>query len=293
LRRRAEIARVAVWYWELESAPAAWKTHARYLEEIWAPTRFIARALEPIMPGAVVLMPPGVALPQFSTRRRSDFDLPDDDFLFLNLFDMTSGVERKNPFAIIAAFRQAFRPDEPVRLVLKVSRAHHNRARWNQLLEIARADTKVTLLDTILSREDTLALMASADAYVSLHRSEGFGLTLAESMLLGKPVVATAYSGNMDFMTPDNSYLVDFEIAPIADDLPIYERGMCWAEPSVAHAAIQMRAIFEDRARAKTVGERAQMDLKKALDPLQAGLRMRKRLEDIRARRQVRANKIS
>ena len=243
------------------------------------------------MYGGVVLLPPGVALPHFSARRRSDLNLPDDDFLFLNLFDMTSGVERKNPFAIIAAFRQAFRPEEPVRLVLKVSRAHHNRTRWNQLQEIARADSKLTLLDTILSRDDTLALMASAAPMFSAP----VGGFWANPCRIDAPGQASGgnclFRQHYGFMTPDNSYLVDFEIAPLPTTADL-RRGMCWAEPSVAHAAIQMRAIFEDRARAKAVGERAQMELKKALDPLQAGLRMRRRLEDIRARRQVRANKI-
>ena len=203
-------------------------------------------------------MPPGVELEEFAPQPRNHFQLSDDEFLFLNLFDMTSGLERKNPFAIIAAFQQAFRPEEPARLVLKVSRANHNRARWQELQHAARAAGRVTLVDTVLSRPDTLALMNCADAYVSLHRSEGFGLTLAESMLLGKPVVATSYSGNMDFMTPENSYLVDYQMAAITDDLPNYERGMCWAEPSIAHAATQMRSIYDDRPRARAIGERAE-----------------------------------
>ena len=291
LRRRPGVARVAVWFWELESAPAAWKVHARHLEEIWAPTRFIAKALEPVLPKAVVWMPPGLALPAFESRPREAFDLRCDEFLFLNMFDMTSGAERKNPFGAIEAFRQAFRPEEPVRLVLKTSRASYNRTRWTELQEAARAAGRVTLLDKILTRSDTLALMAAADAYISLHRSEGFGLTLAESMLLGKPVVATGYSGNMDFMTAENSYLVEYQMVPIADNIPSYERGFCWAEPSAAHAARQMRSIFDDRARAQTVGARAKTDLQKALDPLAAGQRMLERIGEIR--RRMRKNEVA
>ena len=288
LFQKPDVSRVAVWYWELESAPAAWKTYARYLEEIWAPTQFIARALEPIMPGSVVWMPPGVQLGEFTTQPRSRFGIPDDEFLFLNLFDMSSGVERKNPYGAIEAFRKSFRPEEPARLVLKVSRATFNRDRWQELQEAARAAGRVTLIDTVLSRSDTLALMNCADAYISLHRSEGFGLTLAESMLLGKPVVATAYSGNMDFMTPENSYPVQYEIKVIDDDLPNYERGMRWAEPSTSHAAAQLRAIFDDRTQARAKGERARVEVGKLLDPRAAGERMLARLKMIRERRQAR-----
>ena len=287
LRRRPGVARVAVWYWELETAPAAWKVHARYLDEIWAPTRFIAKALEPVLPKAVIWMPPGLALPDFAPRPREAFKLSADEFVFLNMFDMTSGAQRKNPLGAIEAFRQAFRPEEPVRLVLKTSRGSYNRARWTELQHAARAAGRVTLLDTILSRSDTLALMSAADAYVSLHRAEGFGLTLAEAMLLGKPVVATGYSGNMDFMTAENSYLVDYQMIPIADDMPSYEKGMCWAEPSTSHAARHMRAVYDDRARAKAVGERARIEAHATLDPQAAGRRMVERLEEIRRRNRL------
>lgn len=284
LRRRPGVARVAVWFWELESAPASWKSHARHLEEIWAPTRFIARALEPVLPKPVVWMPPGLSLPSFEPRPRETFNLRQDEFVFLSMFDMTSGLERKNPFAAIEAFRQAFRPNEPVRLVLKTSRGSYDRDRFARLQDLARAAGRVTVLDAILSRPDTLALMANADAYVSLHRSEGFGLTLAESMLLGKPVVATGYSGNMDFMTAKNSYLVDYYMTPITDDLQTYGRGFCWAEPSVEHAAQQMRSIYDDRARTMTVGQRARADVQRTLDPGAAGQRMLDRLGEIRRR---------
>lgn len=284
LRRRPDVARIAVWFWELESAPAAWKSYARYLEEIWAPSRFIARALEPVLPRNVVFMPPGLSLPAFEPRPRAAFDLRNDEFTFLCMFDMTSGMERKNPLAAIEAFRQAFRPEEPVRLVLKTSRGSYNRDRLAKLQEKARSAGRVTVVDTILTRQDTLALMANADAYVSLHRSEGFGLTLAESMLLGKPVVATGYSGNVDFMNAENSYLVDHQMAPITDDLQFYGRGFCWAEPSVAHAAQQMRAIYDDQAHARAVGERARADLQRTLDPKAAGRRMLERLTEVRKR---------
>jgi glycosyltransferase involved in cell wall biosynthesis len=284
LRRCPGVARVAVWFWELESAPAAWKAHARHLEEIWAPTKFIARALEPVLPKAVIWMPPGLSLPPVEAKPRAAFNLRDDEFIFLCMFDMTSGFERKNPIAAIEAFRQAFRPEDPVRLVLKTSRGSYQRERFAALQASARASGRVTLLDTILTRSDTLSLMATADAYVSLHRSEGFGLTLAESMLLGKPVVATAYSGNLDFMTAENSYLVDYQMTPITEDLQAYGRGFCWAEPSVTHAAQQMRTIYEDRMRARDIGERARADVQRTLDPQAAGQRMLERLQIIRKR---------
>ena len=141
----------------------------------------------------------------------------------------------------------------------------------------------MTLIDQNLDRGDLLALMNAADAYVSLHRSEGFGLTMAEAMLLGKPTIATAYSGNLDFMTPANSYLVRFDKTTIAEDIPPYPKGCVWAEPSVEHAAELMRRVYDEREEAAALARRGQADLTALLSPEASGRRMAARLAEIQS----------
>jgi glycosyltransferase involved in cell wall biosynthesis len=281
LHPRPMVKRVAVWFWELEEVPAAWHDRGRDVDEVWAPTRFIADALR-VLGKPVYPMLPAVKLPPFTPRPKAYFGLAPERFTFLFVFDMNSRLPRKNPVALVRAFRQAFRPDEPVELAIKVSPQGEFYADWWRELRTAAHDAGVRLVDKNLSRDELLALMNATDGYASLHRSEGFGLTMAEAMLLGKPTVATGYSGNLDFMTPENSYLVDYTRAVIEDDTPPYPKGCVWAEPSVAHAAELLRRVYDrpDEARAK--GERARAELLELLSPAAAGARMKARLDALR-----------
>ena len=133
------------------------------------------------------------------------------------------------------------------------------------------------MIDQLLSREEAYALMNVCDGYVSLHRAEGFGFTMAEAMLLGKPVIATGYSGNMDFMSPANSLLVDHARVPIIQEVPSYRMGCLWAEPSIDHAAELMRWVHGHPVEARAMGARARMNGSRALrrvidrQPLGAG----------------------
>ncbi len=281
LHPRPGVRRVAVWYWELEEVPAAWHDRGRDVDEVWAPTRFIADALR-VLGKPVYPMLPAVRLPAFTARPKASFGLSPDRYTFLFVFDMNSRLPRKNPVSLVRAFRQAFRRDEPVELAIKVSPQGEFYADWWRELRAAAHDAGVRLIDKNLSRDELLALMNAADAYASLHRSEGFGLTMAEAMLLGKPTIATGYSGNLDFMTPENSYLVDYERAVIEDDTPPYPKGCVWAEPSVAHAAELLRRVFDRPAEAREKGERARTELLELLSPAAAGARMKARLDAIR-----------
>ena len=139
----------------------------------------------------------------------------------------------------------------------------------------------VILLHELMSRARAYGLIDMADCFVSLHRSEGFGLGLAEAMLIGKPVIATGYSGNLDFMSPDNSLLVGYELTEIKEDRPIYSRGNFWAEPSIEQAAAFMRQVYEHPGEAQTRAERVQPEIQRLLSLESAGQRMRARLEQI------------
>jgi glycosyltransferase involved in cell wall biosynthesis len=254
------------------------------VDEVWAPTRFIARALGAVIPVPVLHMPPGVEVGPAADLPRSHFGLAPDKYLFLFMFDMGSVLERKNPLGLIRAYRQAFGGNRDTQLVIKVSWGDANPAGFQQLTEAA-GEAGVTVIDRVMSRAEAGALMNVCDCYVSLHRSEGFGFPLAEAMLLGKPVIATGYSGNLDFMTADNSLLVGYRRVPITQKLPFYHRGAVWAEPSVEEAAGWMRWAADHPEEARALGARARAEAGRRLSVEAAGRRMRARLEEISRRR--------
>jgi glycosyltransferase involved in cell wall biosynthesis len=273
--------RIAVWYWELEEFPQEWTRHAASIHEIWAPTRFIARAMRGTMPVPVIEMLPGVQLGPVPALPRARLGLPEDRYLFLFMFDMSSIMERKNPLAVIRAFQRAFRPGDRAALVIKVIRGSVDPDGW-QRLSTAAADAGVLLVDRLMSREESYDWINTCDCYVSLHRSEGFGLTMAEAMLLGKPVIATGYSGNLDFMSPTNSLLVDYRMVPITQELPWYRKGCRWADADIDHAAERMRWVYEHAEEARALGTRARQETSRLLSLPAAGQRMLERLEAIR-----------
>ena len=256
---RPGVRRVANWYWEMEDVPAEWVPRLGWADEVWAPTRYTAGAFRKAVSVPVRAMLPGLELPQFEPLPRSHFGLPDDRFLFLFTFDMHSTMARKNPLGLVAAFRKAFRPDEPVELVVKVSRGERHPAELERLSAACGA-AGVRLLNAVLPREELLALMNCCDAYASLHRAEGLGLGMAEAMLMGKPVVATGYSGNLDFMTDATSYLVNCGRVGCDADAFAYKAGLVWGDPHLDHAAAQLRRVYDHPAEARAKGERAQRE---------------------------------
>ncbi len=258
LHWRPGVRRIAVWYWELEEVPAEWVPRLGWPDEVWAPTAFVAAAFRKVVPVPVRPMLPGVGLPAVERRPRAYFGLP-DGVLFLVTFDMGSVMARKNPLAALDAFRQAFPGGRPgVHLAVKVSRGDARPAHLAALTAAIQATPNATLIDRVLTREDTVALLAAADCYVSLHRSEGLGLGMAESMLLGKPVIATNYSGNLDFMTADTAYLVGYDRVAVGDDNPPYPPASHWADPHVGEAADYMRRVIDAPDEARALGARAQ-----------------------------------
>ncbi len=288
LPMRRHTYRIGYWYWELEQVPRDWRRHRSWLHELWAPTRFIADAMRRVMPMPVFDMLAGIQMPPRVVLPRSTFGLPDDKFLFLFVFDMCSTIERKNPLAVIEAFRRAFTPRDPVALAIKVSRGSFNLAGQKALRE-ACAQHGVVLIDELLSHEQLFGLMNCCDAYVSLHRSEGYGLTMAEAMALGKPVIATGYSGNLDFMTDHNSLLVSWKRVPLREAVHVYPMGCMWAEPSVDHAAELMRWLVDHPAEARALGERGQRDVCETLSLEAAGQRMAHRLDELVQQGRLRA----
>ncbi len=253
---------VGVWAWELARFPEKWYDRFAYYDEIWVGTSFIANALSPVSPTPVVRLPPVLAPAVVGSREaaRRRLDVTADEFVFLFVFDVHSHLERKNPLAVIEAFRCAFSPSEPVRLVLKSVNARAAPHGFAKLLERAQ-QYRISVIDGYWPAQEVRNLMSACDAYISLHRAEGTGLTITDAMALGKPVIATGWSGNMDFMTVANSFPVEYELVEIDTRIGPYAAGEIWAEPSVEHAAGLMRRVFENREEARKRGELARREL--------------------------------
>ncbi|SDD67372.1 methyltransferase, FkbM family [Variovorax sp. CF079] len=276
--------RIAFWYWEFDSVPESWIGHASGVDEVWAATEFVAKGLRERLSVPVKTLFPGVQLGTYTRRDRKYFGIPDNTFTFLFNFHMNSVMERKNPLGLIRAFKQAFRPDESVSLVVKTMFGHHHPAQMDALLKAA-ADCNVQVIDQTYDADEVLSLTDVCDAYVSLHRSEGLGLTMAEAMLMGKPVIATNYSGNVDFMNDSNSLLVPYELVKLGRALPPYDADLMWAEPSIEHAAALMRRVFDEPAWARELGARAKASAEASLSVHVAGRKVAQRLAEIKAQR--------
>jgi peptidoglycan/xylan/chitin deacetylase (PgdA/CDA1 family)/glycosyltransferase involved in cell wall biosynthesis len=273
---------VGVWFWEAEQFPEFLHEAFEVVDEIWVASDFIAGAIRSVSPKPVTTIPLPILQPGYATPDRARLGLP-GGFLFLYTFDLLSVAERKNPLGALEAFTRAFAPGEGPTLILKSINGDQRRSDLERLRMAAAGRPDVVVWDGYLSPEDRDVLMASCDCYVSLHRSEGFGLTVAEATAMGKPVIATAYSGNMSFMEAADSYLVDYELVPIPPGCEPYPVTARWAEPDLDQAAAHMRAVVEDPEAAGARGWMARNRLLVERSPEAAGEAMRRRLLEIDA----------
>ena len=271
---------IGYWFWELAQFRDDWMSAFGYVDEVWVPTEFGRKALSPHSSVPVTCMPLPVVAPTTLAYRRSHFDLPDDVYVFLFTFDVSSQLERKNPLGIISAFRAAFGARRDVVLVLKFTNSEYDPRGVRELYRAAEGVNAV-LREGYMARAELAGLMAVSDSYISLHRSEGFGLGIAEAMALGKPVIATRYSGPADFLTEANSYPVDYRLVTIPRDYGPYLEGFSWAEPDSDQASRMMRHVVDDRDESTARGRRAAADIGNLRSPDRTGALVRKRLESI------------
>ncbi len=267
--------------WELAHYPAEWARQLDRFDEIWVPTRFIHDSIAPQVRKPVALLPFASELRDGVTGDRAELGLPEGRYLFLYFFDFTSYIERKNPFAVLQAFELFLRdrPGAEATLVLKLSGVHKSPQEFGKLSHyIAPFKDHVLLLDRILSDEEMAGLLRCCDCFVSLHRSEGFGRGLAEAMSKGKPVIATAYSGNMDFMNADNALLVDYELVPVAEGGYPFATGQVWAEANIDQAANYMALLYDDPAFGRLLGKRAKDAIRKTNGYMEIGALYRDRI---------------
>jgi len=280
---RAGIYGIGYWYWELEHLPGEWTDALGRFDEIWVASEFVAEAVRRSSTIPVIKVPPPIEVKLARAYRRSDFRLPENRFLFLFSFDFNSASSRKNPGGAVAAFRKAFdHGRRDVGLVLKCVHATRQLDKLHALEDAIGGDDRIILLNESLSRDQVSGLESVVDAYVSLHRSEGLGLGLAESMYLGKPVIGTAYSGNLEFMNEDNSCLVGFQLVPVGKGEYLYDDARFrWAEPDTEQAARHMRRLVDDQAFRQRIAHQGQVAIRTRFTPsVTAGL-IRHRLAEL------------
>ncbi len=276
---------VGIWFWELEELPTRHVPAFAYVHELWAPSAFIRDALARRTDKPVVTVPlPVPHRTGHPGRSRGQLGLP-EAFTFLAMFDFGSVAARKNGLGVVRAFCDAFGPGEGPVLVLKVLNADWDPAGWRALQDAVGGRRDVVLLDGYLTDDEVSDLVGHADCTVSLHRAEGFGLTPAEAMAWGRPVVATGYSGNLDFMTAKNSYLVPFDRGRVPTGLErVYPAGTTWAEPRHDNAVRLLRHVWTHPDEAAARGRLAQRDIRRTHGPAVAGAAIRRRLAEIDGR---------
>jgi glycosyltransferase involved in cell wall biosynthesis len=272
---------MGLWMWELASFPAHWTSNFRYVQEIWAQSRFVQESIARVSPVPTVWIPqpvePGPADPILA----ATLGVPSDRFTFLCFVDFRSYVARKNPGGALEAFRLAFddRPHEPVALVVKMLGADRYPAAFRQFMDSARGlGDRLIIINRSLSGLEMRGLLCGCDSFVSLHRSEGFGRGIAEAMYYSKPTIATAYSGNLDFCNHATCALVDLEFTPVRKGEYPFWQGQFWAEPCIAEAAQWMQRFATDSTYCTDLGQRACDGIRTTHSAMAVGRRMYSRL---------------
>ncbi len=274
----AETVRIGVFFWELEVFPDAHRAAFDLIDRLWARSRFLESAFRRATSKPVSYLPISIPDPGPVAPARAALGLRSDETVFLAVADGASVLRRKNPFGAIDAFREAGFGFREARLVVKLANVDESTVR--ELYQRA-GRANLLILTESLARADYLSLLASADAFVSLHRSEGLGLPVAEAMALGKPVIATGYGGTTDFTHPDESYVVPYSLERVGEDSGPYPADATWAEPDPSAALDAIRAVVRDRAAAADRGARGRARIARVHSEQRVAALVRDRLEEI------------
>jgi glycosyltransferase involved in cell wall biosynthesis len=257
-----------LWFWETSRFPKQFRHALDYVDEVWVASDFVGEAVRRETAKPVLTFPLPVLVPPPHALGRDDLGLPEEAFVFLFVFDFFSTLQRKNPLGLIEAFTRAF--PEPGRALLYLKSINGSRAPSDlaRVEEAAATRPDILVSDGYLEGNRLTALTALCDCYVSLHRSEGFGLTIAEAMAFGKPAIATGYSGNLAFMDADSSYLVPYELATLDEAVGPYPAGTEWADPDLDEAARLMRHVVDqpDEARERGLRGKASVEERQSIE---------------------------
>ncbi|MEC3912776.1 glycosyltransferase [Sphingobium sp. CR2-8] len=278
---------IGMWPWELPEMPRAWHYAYDLVDEIWASSRYTYGAYCRSSSRPVRHMPMAVSVAGRTGRRRASFKLPENTFLFGFAFDGLSSFARKAPLHCIKAFLRAFpRSDMSVGLVIKGLRTEQD-PRWQEMLGQVRDDPRIHIMTQSLPRGDLIDLWHALDCFISLHRSEGFGRNIAEAMLLKKPVVVTAHSGNMDFTDYRTAALVPVGLREVKQGEYPYGAGQYWAEPDIDRAAELMRKMVQDDLWRHALASAGKDVIENRYSAAQVGAEWKRALEEIYGRAMV------
>ena len=237
---------IGVWLWELEIIPKEWEKILPYVNELWAPSEFIASALRKVSSVPVEVIPYGIDVPVEPGVTRKSLGLPEDAFLVLTMYDSRSYAARKNPQAAIKAFAKAFR-GKNTRAVM-VIKINNPTPEDLAMIQETMGDIPYILIKEKLPKAKLNALIQLCDVFISLHRSEGFGLVMAEAMMLGVPTIATNWSANAEYMNDQNSCVVNYDLVPVKGQYQYEQDGYRWAEADISQGAEYLIRLYEDEA---------------------------------------------
>lgn len=267
--------------WELPKYPKVWADQLDKFDEIWASSSFIYDSLAQACNKPVIKMPLacGISLRRFYGRRF--FHIPESDYTFLFYYDLRSYTSRKNPYAVINAFKKLLssRPYSRTHLVIKINGVDTSPAEYRKLCDALQGlDGDVTCITRVMSGTEVKNLLRCCDCFISLHRSEGYGFGIAEAMAIGKPVIATSYSGNIEFMNDDVAMGVKYNLVPLAEgDYPYFD-GQVWAEPDWLEAANYMIELIDCPQKGRDLGAKAQLHMEVNFSYRDIGLNYSNRL---------------
>ncbi len=273
---------IGYWAWELPDFPDDWCDSFKLVQEVWVHSNFILDSVSKKSPVPVRRIPPAIEVKYPNDIKRSFFKLPEGPFLFLCMYDAHSFQVRKNPQAVIEAFKLAFKKeDTSVGLVLKISNAKTFPSEVERLKAQIYGYKNIYLIEEILTRDTVNALISCTDCFTSLHRSEGFGLVLAEAMYLGKSVIGTNWSGNIDFMNSTNSCVVDYDLIKVGKDYGPYKAYQVWADPDIEQAAHYMGKLISDKEWREMLALNGQKTIRSNYSPKSVGEMIKQRLMEL------------
>ncbi|OGJ51723.1 hypothetical protein A2335_01115 [Candidatus Peregrinibacteria bacterium RIFOXYB2_FULL_32_7] len=234
---------IGVWAWELMKFPDIWLSAFKLVDEIWTISKFCKQAISQATLKPVINIPIPVEFKIDKKYTRQFFDIPKNIFVFLYAFDGLSYIERKNPFAVAKAYAKNFKKNKDTILIIKCHQVTKDQL---NILKKILEECQYKFITDYMNRDIVLGLLNCCDCYISLHRAEGFGYMIAEAMFLGKQVIATNWSGNLDFMTPENSNLINYKLVKIKKDAGPYKKGNLWAEANIKDASRKMLSVFKN-----------------------------------------------
>jgi len=272
---------IAFWLWELEEFPDEWVGCIELVDEIWTPAEFVSESIRKKTNKPVITVPYSVKAPSDPRYDRKHFELPEDKFLFFMMYNSCSIMERKNPIGILEAFKKAFDKDNrSVGLVIKINEMEDS-SEIDRIKDFFDGYTNIYFITTNMSKVEVNSLVKAVDVLVSLHRAEGFGLGMAEAMLVGTPTIATNWSANTEFMNSDVACMVDYELIEIKEDYGLFKKGYRWADADINQASEYMKKLYQDKDFAMNMAEKAKKFIEEKLSMESAVKLVKDRVEQI------------